>query len=319
MTQPLQTQDSPLPSAVLYGLVAALIWGAWPVISAVGIRQSLAGSDIAALRFLVAGLVLLPLVIRRGHGGLGWGRALIISLCAGAPYVMTSAGGLAYAPAGQGGIITPSCTLIFTTLGGWLLLGDRPPRQRLIGVAIILAGVALIGAPAFTGETFGGEAGGSQQWKGHLLFVAGGFLWASYTLTSRAWQVDPLQATALVSVLSLALYGPVYLAFAGPRLLEAPLAEIAGQALFQGLFAAILALLCYTRAVAILGAGRGAVFATLVPAIALILAYPLLGEVPGWRELLGGGLVTLGMITALGFLPGRLLSWGRFPASTGGR
>ncbi len=155
MTDFFQTQETQLPSAVAYGLVAALIWGAWPVISAVGIRQSLAVSDIAALRFLVAGLVLLPLVVRRGHGGLGWGRALVISLCAGAPYVMTSAGGLAYAPAGQGGIITPSCTLIFSTLGGWLLLGDRPPRQRLIGVAIILAAVALIGDPAFSSGAIG--------------------------------------------------------------------------------------------------------------------------------------------------------------------
>lgn len=316
MTDLSPSRDSTLPNALAYGLVAALIWGAWPVLSALGIRQSLQVTDIAALRFLVAGLVLLPLVIRNGHGGLGWGRALVLSLGAGVPYVLAAAGGLAYAPAGQGGIITPSGTLIFSTLGGWLLLGDRPPRQRIFGMALILTGVALIGAQAFTGVS---EDRWPAQWKGHLLFACGGLLWAGYTLASRAWRVDPLQATALVSVLSLVLYLPLYLAFAEPRLLAAPIAELAWQALFQGLFAAVLALVCYTRAVALLGAGRGAVFATLVPAIALALAYPLLGELPGWPELIGGGLVTLGMLTALGLMPMKLLSSDRSPASRGGR
>ena len=296
MTDLSESQTSPLAAAVLYGLIASLIWGAWPVISAVGIRQSLHVTDIAALRFLVAGLILLPLVIRNGTGGLGWRRALFLSLGAGAPYVLVSASGLAYAPAGQGGIIGPSCMLVFSTLGGWLLLGDRPPRQRLIGMAVMLAGVLLIG-----GQALGDYQ--AEQGKGHLLFAGGGLLWASYTVALRTWGADPLQATALVSVLSLLFYAPIYLFTAEPQLLNAPLAEVAGQAVFQGLFAAILALICYSRAVALLGAGRGAVFATLVPAIAVLLAYPLLGEVPGPADMAGAALVTAGMITALGLLP----------------
>ncbi|NIA68606.1 DMT family transporter [Pelagibius litoralis] len=296
MTDLSETQPSALPSAVLYGLTAALIWGAWPVISALGIRQSLAVADIAALRFLVAGLILLPLVIRHGTGGLGWGRALFLSLGAGAPYVLVTASGLTYAPAGQGGIIGPSCMLVFATLGGWLLLGDRPPRQRLIGMVLMLTGVLLIGSQAL------GDYQG-EQWKGHLLFATGGLLWASYTVALRAWGADPLQATALVSVLSLLIYGPIYLLIAEPQLFAAPLAEVAGQAVFQGLFAAILALICYSRAVALLGAGRGAVFVTLVPVVAVLLAYPLLGEVPSLTDLTGAAFVTAGMITALGLLP----------------
>ncbi|WP_299621287.1 DMT family transporter [Pelagibius sp.] len=300
------SQASALPAAVLYGLTASLIWGAWPVVSALGIRQSLAAADIAALRFLVAGLILLPLVIRNGAGnlgpgGLGWARALFLSLGAGAPYVLVTAGGLTYAPAGQGGIIGPSCMLVFATLGGWLLLGDRPPRQRLIGIALMLTGVLLIG-----GQTLGdyrAEQWQAEQWKGQLMFACGGLLWASYTVALRAWGADPLQATALVSVLSLLIYGPIYLLTAEPQLFAAPWTEIAEQAVFQGLVAAILALICYSRAVALLGAGRGAVFVTLVPAIAVLLAYPVLGEMPSATDLTGAALVTAGMVTALGLVP----------------
>ena len=50
------------------------------------------------------------------------------------------------------------------------------------------------------------------------------------------------------------------------------------QAVFQGVLSAIVALLFYTRAVAILGAARGAVFAALVPTFSLLLAIPLLAR-----------------------------------------
>ena len=59
---------------------------------------------------------------------------------------------------------------------------------------------------------------------------------------------------------------------------------------------------------AILGAARGAIFAALVPAVALLLAYPVLGEVPGVLELFGVTLVVLGMLQALGLLKGQFNS-----------
>ena len=64
-------------SGVSCGLGAALIWGAWPVVSGLGVADSLSPYDVAALRFGVAGLVLLPLALRFGLvGGIGWLRAL---------------------------------------------------------------------------------------------------------------------------------------------------------------------------------------------------------------------------------------------------
>ena len=64
----------------------------------------------------------------------------------------------------------------------------------------------------------------------------------------------------------------------------------------------VLALLFFTRAVAILGASQGAIFTALIPGLTVLLAFPLLGEVPTWRELVGVVAVTGGMILALGLL-----------------
>lgn len=284
-----------LPAGLGYGLLAALIWGAWPVVTRMGVQQSLEPADIVALRFTVAGLILLPVLWKRGLGGLGWGRALLLAAGAGVPYVLVTATGLSIAPAGHAGIITPSCMLTAAMLGSWLLLGERPDRLRLAGVGVILAGVLLIGARSLTDSSGGG-------WIGDLCFVAGGLLWASYTVGTRAWRVAPLHATALVSVASMLLFLPPYLLFGEPQLFTAPLEEIALQGLFQGLFAGVLALLFYSRAVAILGAARGAVFAALGPGLTVLLGIPLLGEHPGLAELAGLLLVSAGMLAALGLI-----------------
>jgi len=285
----------------VYGILAALIWGAWPVVSRLGVLAAEPGAvaltawDIAALRFAVAGLLLAPVVIRRGVAGVGWLGAGVMAVGAGVPYIVVVVSGLGMAPAGHAGIIVPSCMLTFTMAGAWWLLGDRPAPARLVGFAVILAGVALIGAA-------GWNQGAVDAWAGQVLFVLGGLLWASYTVAAKAWRADPLHATALVSVLSAALYLPVYVFAGEPRVFSAPMDQVAFQAMFQGVGAGIGALLFYTKAVALLGAARGAVFAALVPGVAVLLAMPLLGEAPGMVEVAGLAVVTGGMLVALGLV-----------------
>lgn len=290
-----RTSPLPDPSAwigISYGLAAAAIWGAWPVASRFGVQQTLGAEDLAAIRFLVAGLILLPLVLKRGHGGLGWGRAAVLAIGAGAPYALVTMAGLTLAPAGHAGLIIPSAMLTCATLGGWFLLGDRPDGRRVLGLLLILSGVLCIGSVAMT-LNVGGLG------LGHGLFIAGGMLWALYTVMSRKWGVDPLHATALVSVLSMLIYGPVYVAVQGIGIVFAPIEELLFQALAQGVFSAILALVFYTKAVTILGAGRGALFAALVPGLSAVFAYPALGEVPSGPHIVGLCLATAGMALAL--------------------
>lgn len=281
-------------AGVTFGLIAALIWGAWPVFSRFGVENSLSVFDVTALRFSVAGLVLLPLVWRHATKGLGWARASVLSCGAGAPYVLVMVTGLSYAPAGHAGVITPSCMLIFSTIGSRFILRDQISLTRTLGIMLIMCGLVIIRWEAF--RSYEGSV-----WVGDVMFGVGGLLWASYTVSSRYWQVEPLQATALVSVISMAVYLPIYFVTTQPQLLTFPPMDILAQAVFQGLIAGIVALLCYTRALSILGVGRGALFSALVPGIAIILAIPVLGELPTPFVIVGLACVTLGMVVALGF------------------
>jgi drug/metabolite transporter (DMT)-like permease len=49
----------------LYGLAAVSIWSGWIVVARLGLKTSLTPWDIAALRFGVAGLLLLPHVVSK--------------------------------------------------------------------------------------------------------------------------------------------------------------------------------------------------------------------------------------------------------------
>jgi drug/metabolite transporter (DMT)-like permease len=249
--------------------------------------------DVTALRFGVAGVILLPLFVRRGLGELGSLRALFLSIGAGAPYVLLTAGGLAFAPAGHMGVITPSCMLLCSTLGGAWILREPLLAARMLGVGAITLGLVALGWDGLANH-------GDLTWLGDTMFALGGLFWASYTIASRRWNAEPLHATAVVGVLSMALYVPGYAWLAGDGIVDAPWRDLVVQGVFQGVMSAVVALLLYTRAVAILGAARGAVFAALVPAFSLLVAIPLLRETPTPLQLAGVAIVTVGMVLALG-------------------
>ena len=191
------------------------------------------------------------------------------------------------------GVITPSCMLLFSTIGSRLILGDRLQVGRIVGVLTILSGILVLGWDGLTNH-------GELTWLGDLMFLLGGLFWASYTIGSRVWKVEPFHATVVVAVLSMLLYAPPYALFADSRIASAPWSELAIQVVFQGVLSAVVALLLYTRAVALLGAARGAVFAALVPSFSLLIAIPLLAEIPTTLQMVGVVLVTAGMVFALG-------------------
>src|SRR6266481_1636989 len=64
------TKDPARASQFVIGAVCAIaavaIWAGWLVMMRVGVTTSLSASDLTALRVAVAGVVLLPVVLRRG-------------------------------------------------------------------------------------------------------------------------------------------------------------------------------------------------------------------------------------------------------------
>jgi drug/metabolite transporter (DMT)-like permease len=257
-----------------YGLAAVSIWSGWIVMARLGLRTSLTPWDIAALRFGVAGLLLLPYVLRKGLAleRLGWIGLAAIVLGGGAPVLLANAG-LLFAPAAHAGALFPGVMPLMVAILAATVLQEAFTDTKKIGFALILPGVVAIAWGT-------GGALGSTQNIGHALFLGSGLAWACYTVAMRRARLDGLHAAAVAAVGALLLYVPVYLFGAGASLAKAPLGDIALQAFVQGLLTAVVSLVLYGRAVSILGASSGAAFAALCPAMTALMAIPILGEWP---------------------------------------
>lgn len=281
---------------IAFGLTAAAIWGAYLAMARVGVAAGLQATDIAAIRFGVAGLVMLPWLLRHGvmgMAGIGFVKASALALVAGPLFVLVGVGGYAFAPLAHGAVVQPAALTLCSIGLAMLFLGDRPPRARIIGVAVILVGLAVIAGPGLLST-------GAITPLGDLMFACAGALWAVFSVLSRRWNVSPLAGTAVVSVLSAAVYVPIYLLLIGAdRLIAAPQSMIATQVVVQGLLSGIVAVIAFSKAVQLLGAGRASVFPALVPAVAISLGVPIAGELPTWLQLAGLAFVSLGLLVTL--------------------
>ena len=281
-----------------WGLFAISIWVGWILLTRYGVTTTLSPYDITALRFACAGLLLAPVVYRRGWGirQVGITKWLVIVCCAGVPYVLIASSGLQFAPAAHAGALVPGTMPLWAALLAMLFLKEKIAGVRKLGLMLIPVGIVI-----FVGAGLTDFASGN--WRGHLLFLTAAMTWASFTVAMRSAGQSgftPLQAAAVVSVVSAVVYLPVYLLFLPHRIMEAPLGPIITQTIYQGIFVSIISLFAYARSVAILGASLGASFASLVPVLAMLTAIPLLGEWPKTSDYIGIAAITFGVFLSSG-------------------
>lgn len=281
----------------LSGLAAVSIWASWSVVTRLAVTTNLNAWDIAALRFGVAGLLLAPIVARRGLAldRLGWSGLAVIIAGNGAPYALVAASGLQFAPAYDQGALNPGCMPLFVALIAILVLREQLSTARKAGLSLILAGAAVI-----VGWHRCGGGWSISRTFGDALFLLASFLTACFTVMMRHAKLEPIHATALVATGSLVIYLPMYVAFYGARLGQLTLTKFAIQAFFQGVVVTIVALFLYGRAVVTLGASNGAAFGALVPALSALFAIPLLAEWPTATTWIAIVLISIGVYLASG-------------------
>lgn len=265
-----------------------------------GILNGLSPGDLILMRFGVAGLVLLPFLLRWGLpdlAGIGWRRGLILAAVAGPAFALMQMGGYAFAPLAHGAVIHPASVTILSTGIAAGLLGERLSRSHLIGAGLVMTGIVLISWQGLHAAT------GATSWIGDLLFFTSAVLWAIFTVLIRHWRLHALRAIAVVSFLSLLVILPGYLAWYGLDHLRArpPVAMLA-QALLQGLMQGVVALTAYSQAIRVLGVSRAVLFPALVPAVSILVGIPIVGEVPNATQVTGLLLVTVGLLFAIGAL-----------------
>jgi drug/metabolite transporter (DMT)-like permease len=275
------------------------------------ILDGIGAADLIFARFLVAGAIMLPFLLRwglPGLAGIGLRRSLVLMLTGGPLFALLQTGGYAFAPLAHGAVIAPSTVTILSTIGAALFLGERLGRAHIAGAALVLLGIGLLGWDSLSRSA---AAADRHAWIGDLMFFVSSMLLASFTLLLRHWRVPAVRAAAVVCVLSCAITTPVYLLWAGTaHLASLPLEAVAFQGLVQGGLQGLITMIAFSQAILLLGVRRAVLFPAIVPAISVLLGIPLVGEIPDTLQLAGLGLVTIGLLTVIG-ITGRLLTWRR--------
>jgi drug/metabolite transporter (DMT)-like permease len=281
---------------IVCGTLAALAWAAGFVVAKHGIQIGFSPADLAFHRFFWSGLLVLPLIVREGLrdlGGIGWGRASVMTILSGPPQSLLAYTGFILVPLGHGTTIQPACAALSGLVLASLILREKATLQRVFGGAIIIAGLLMFGAESLT--TIGKSGVG-----GDLLFATAGLFWATFGTLLRLWNVAGTRAVTAVGAVSVIVLAPIYLLIYGiSGLAKQSLFENLLQAVVQGGIAGALPIYLFAHAVIALGGGRAATFPALVPVFGVIIGYFALGVVPSLAQFVGMLIVLVGFHFAL--------------------
>jgi drug/metabolite transporter (DMT)-like permease len=279
--------------AILSLVVVMAIWGsAFPITKAA--LAHVPPMTFALLRFAVALLVLLPFALthhKRAASSISgaWGTIAAMGVCGVTLFYGVLNIGLSYATATQAAIIQ-SIIPVITAIIAVVVLKERPSGKRVTGIALSLAGVALVvlaGVPS-------GDA--RNPVLGSVLILGAVIAWAVYTiLAKRVATADQLVITAYSSVIGTVLLVPLALfEQLGVRPTAPPL-QAWVSIIYLGVFSSAVGHLLYSRSLVYLDASQAATFINLVPIVGVAVSVIFLGETVVGGQLLGGALALLGV------------------------
>jgi drug/metabolite transporter (DMT)-like permease len=274
-------------------VLATFVFGAGLVGLRHGVLAGLTAADLVTLRYVVPGVLFMPLLIPNSReGNSDWIAGSALAATAGAPYSFVLLIGLYFSPATHAAVLNPGLAPLAVMLFSRLMFGERATLGALLGGLGIVTGLILVAGPS----SWSADA---QVWLGDIFLAMSGISYGLFAVLIRRWRVSPLRATAFVNVLSAAVWLPFYLAVCGlGRLVEAPISEVVGQAIFQGALSGGLATYLYARGIALLGPSLAGLFPALVPVFGALIATVALDERLFFFQWIGIALVFLGILVA---------------------
>ncbi len=273
--------SAPIPAraaAYLALICTTVLWGSIGVVSR-ALMETIPPVVMAAARWWVAFVVLLPLVwperreIARALAR-DWRRLLFLTLVGGAPQSALVYTGLARSTAINLGLLNSTIPVLIILIS-WVWSARRPRRLEGAGLALSLAGVALI------------LAHGDLRALLHLRFNSGDLLmlgamlvWAIYTL---GLQDRPQSLSLFAFVFVMALMGELLtLPLAAIQWVQAGGVRLGARELlglvYIGALATLVSTALFSYGVERVGAVRAGILIHLMPVFSSVFATLFIGE-----------------------------------------
>jgi drug/metabolite transporter (DMT)-like permease len=191
--------------------------------------------------------------------------------------------------AGTAALLINTGPLLIAILAG-VLLGEGFPRRLFAGCGIAFAGCVLIGLATSHASAHGGA--------GVALLILAACAYAAAVVIQKPVlaRVSPLQVTALgcaAATVACLPFGPSLVAD-----LDDAGAGAVGWTIYLGLAPTALGFATWSYALRHTSAGRLGSLTYLIPVVATLLGWAILGETPPWLAAVGGALCLVGVAVA---------------------
>lgn len=286
--EPGPRSDQSLAAATVAALATIVLWASAFVGIRMGLR-SFSPAHVALLRYIVASLTLVVWALFKRMPALQWrdlpGLAAV-GLVGIAFYNVALGYGQMTLPAATASFLIASVP-VFIALYTALVEHERLKIGAWVGIAVSFCGVAVIALGSRTGLRFDPRAG---------VVLAAAVASAVYSLGQRPF----LKRYGAVQVAAYVIWtGTMFLLPFGGGLVTAlkaaPLQDILAV-VYLGVFPGALGYVLWAYVMSKIPAARAGSFLYLVPAVVLVMAWALLGEMPSLVSVLGGMLIVAGVV-----------------------
>jgi drug/metabolite transporter (DMT)-like permease len=200
--------------------------------------------------------------------------------------------GIARTQAGAAALVlaaSPAVIAIISRIGGV----ERITGRRVAGIAASLAGIALV--------VFGSARASTHApatLAGNLLVLAACVCWSLYAVLTKSYteRIDPVRLSAI----TMAGGAVPLLMVSASSIARVPWLAMPGLSwialLYSSLIALVVGYFLWYRGVKVIGPTRTALYSNLQPAVALVAAWPMLGEVPTSLQIAGAVAIMAGVL-----------------------
>lgn len=205
-------------------------------------------------------------------------------------YFLGEANGMTLVTPTVGAVIISTIPLI-VPFAAYYLFREKLTLLNRLGLVISFAGVLLV--------ILNRGGGFSADPKGILLMFVAVVSAVGYTMVVRRLVSDynPITITAYQSLYGLVMFLPLFIFMELPRLDMGVISTPSMLAvLYLGVFGSGICFILLTIGIRELGAARANIFANIVPVVAAVVSFLLLGESMPVRKILGIGITVMGLL-----------------------
>lgn len=256
----------------LFVCITMCIWGGFTILSRLNLHWHVSAWDLVAMRFAIAFLILMPVLIYKKDLAFLWHpRPVILALTGGLAYCLTVYTAFLHAPAAHAAIFLNGCIPLCTAVAAYLLFKQPFDKHTWLSLSIMLSALALMSYLMLHEQA-------SAFGLGDILFFLSAVWWGIFTVLLKQWKLSAWHSMASVAIWSALIYLPIYILFIPKHFQEAEPVHLLLQGVFHGVLVVIIATLTYVAAIERLGAFKTGSIVTLAPFIAAVIAVPLLNE-----------------------------------------